>query len=93
MLHFSDFPDVEPFVVAIWSGCKKPADLNAYLDMFVKELNHLIKNGIRINDSQIKVKIRCFICDTPARCFLKGSKMIHLNESRMWAYFLIFHFK
>lgn len=73
-MFFSDFSDVEPFVVAIWSGCKKPAELNAYLDMFVKEMDHLIKNGIRINVSQIEVKIRCFICDTPARCFLKGSK-------------------
>lgn len=69
-----EFPDIEPFVVAIWCGQQKPTDLNAYLGPFVAELNRLIQNGISINGFHINIKVRCIVCDTPARSFLKGKK-------------------
>lgn len=71
-IYFADFPDIEPFVIAIWCGKKKPSDVNAFLWPFVNEMLHLIQNGMTINGFEIKIKIRCLVCDTPARCFLKG---------------------
>lgn len=69
-----EFPEIEPFVVAIWSGQQKPTDLNTYLGPFVAELNNLIQYGIAINSFHINIEVRCIVCDTPARAFLKGKK-------------------
>lgn len=68
----SEFPNVNPIVVAIWCGRSKPTVLNDYLEQFVTECNDLIENGLVINDHKLTVKLHCFICDTPARSFLKG---------------------
>lgn len=59
-------------VVAVWSGSSKPSDLNAYLGSFVAELKTLVRDGIGINSFRISILIRAFICDTPARSFIKG---------------------
>lgn len=50
----------------------KPKDLNWYISTFVHELKHIIENGLTVNSKRVSIKVRCFICDTPARCFLKG---------------------
>lgn len=60
-------------VIAIWSGSSKPSDLDAYLGSFVAELKTLVRDGIEINDLRISIIIRAFICDTPARNFIKGN--------------------
>lgn len=59
-------------MISIWYGCGKPVPVNDFLLPFVNELNDLLRNGIVINGHQITIKIRCFICDTPARSLLKG---------------------
>lgn len=59
-------------VVAIWCGNGKPTVLNDFLDPFIDELNEIVQNGISINGYEISVAIRCFICDTPARAYIKG---------------------
>lgn len=59
-------------IVAVWCGDSKPTDLTAYLDPFVTEMNHLLENGLHLNGKKITVLLRSFICDTPARAFLKG---------------------
>lgn len=48
--------------------------MNAYFDEFVAEINKLQKNGILIENQRFNVKIHCFICDIPARAFIKGTK-------------------
>lgn len=65
-------PHIPPMIVAIWCGTSKPNELNEYLSEFVRELNHLLTNQISINNHNITLEIRCFICDTPARAYLKG---------------------
>lgn len=72
----SDFPDIEPFAIAIWCGQQKPKNLNAYLGPFVTELINLIRNGMEINGFHININLRCIVCDTPARCFVKGKIFI-----------------
>lgn len=64
-------PTVKPMVVSIFFGEGKP-DLNTFLKPFVDEMNEILKYGLAINEYQLNVSIFCFICDSPARSFLKG---------------------
>lgn len=70
--NLKGMPDVKPMVIAIWSGVGKPNNLTEFLQPFVNDLNHIFQNGIIINDYRIDIIIRCFLCDSPARSFLKG---------------------
>lgn len=58
--------------ISVWCGESKPKNLNDFLRPFVTELHNLLLDGLRINQKQISIKIRAFICDTPARSFIKG---------------------
>lgn len=64
----------EPFPVAIYSGKKKPNDLKRYLQNFINEVNQLQNEGISVDNHSLQVRIKAFICDTPARAFLKCIK-------------------
>lgn len=65
-------PELGVFVIAIWCGESKPTVLNDFLERFVSELEDILLNGVLIKDHQLKVSIRCFVCDSPARAFIKG---------------------
>ncbi|XP_046435956.1 uncharacterized protein LOC124187812 [Neodiprion fabricii] len=68
-------PDIyEPVPVAIYAGSTKPKRVDEFLDEFIEEMNQLSANGIDINGRLFQVKIQSFICDTPARSFLKCVK-------------------
>ena len=62
----------DPFIIAAYKGIGKPAILSRYLDEFVKELNHLLENGVIIECEHFEIEVMCFICDTPARAFIKN---------------------
>lgn len=68
----AEMPEVPPIAIAIWCGDGKPTNLNDFLRSFVMESDHLITNGLTVNNHLISIHIRCFICDTPARSFIKG---------------------
>lgn len=61
----------KPFPVAIYSGNSKPKILSDFLQQFVLEINELQAEGCIIRDKHFQVKIQSFICNTPARSFLK----------------------
>jgi len=65
----------EPFVVGIYRGIEKPASASEFLAEFVTEASELIKNGLIVGDLQYTVKIHSFVCDAPARAFIKGAKL------------------
>lgn len=66
-------PDTVPMVVGIYYGQGKPKDVNWFMKPFVEEyLSIENQGGLNINGKIISIKIRCFICDTPARHYLKG---------------------
>lgn len=65
-------PHIKPMVVCIWSGESKPNDLNEFLQQFVTELNEILCQGMQIQGHVVSATIRCFICDAPARSFIKG---------------------
>lgn len=64
----------EPFVVGAFLGNGKPDSLSDYLEEFLNELKVLLSSGICVLDSCINLKIHSFVCDAPARAYLKCVK-------------------
>lgn len=65
-------PDVyAPFAVAIYCGDGKPRNVHRYLEKFVEEINELQRHGFFLGEQHFDVNIKAFICDRPARSFLK----------------------
>jgi len=58
------------FPIGIYWGNEKPYDSNKYLEEFVFEANYLLKNGINIDGTDIKVVIDGFSMDAPAKSFI-----------------------
>ncbi|XP_033213991.1 uncharacterized protein LOC117171053 [Belonocnema kinseyi] len=67
-------PDIyKPFPVAVSYGRHQPYSAESYLENFIQDLNNLLENGIEISDRHYEVRLKCFICDTPARAYFKGT--------------------
>ena len=66
--------DACPFVVGLYCGAKKPPSIDDYMHDFVTELCSLLDSGIIYNDNHYPVQIDCFVCDAPARSFIKNIK-------------------
>lgn len=64
----------EPFIVALFCGNSKPDPVEEYLHDFIQELQMLCNEGITFNNRRFRVEIEAFICDDPARCFVKCIK-------------------
>lgn len=60
----------DPFIVALFHGVAKPQPLDDFLQDFLIELNLLKANGIGAHE----VTVKAFICDAPARAFVKCIK-------------------
>lgn len=60
--------------MAIYCGKSKPKDMNEFLIEFVIELNDLQKNGLVIDGVCYGIKSFSFVCDRPARSYIKGIK-------------------
>lgn len=63
---------ISPLIVAIFYGQSKPP-VNDFLNDFVNEMKHLIENGIDLNGKHFAIGIGNFVCDSPARAFIKGT--------------------
>ncbi|XP_043471278.1 uncharacterized protein LOC122507811 [Leptopilina heterotoma] len=69
-VHFN--PDVyKVFPICIFFGQAKPNSVEDFLAPFVEEFNRLNIDGIMIEGQHFGIKLKCIICDTPARSFLK----------------------
>lgn len=66
--------EVEPFIVAVYCGNSKPLNIHDYLTDFIQEYKILYDVGIIINSKLYSVSISAFICDAPARAFIKQVK-------------------
>lgn len=72
-----EFPECQPIVIGIYCGTTKPLCLNEYLRPFVDDLKSIVENGIQLNEQvNVQVRINCFVCDTPARSYIKGKQLI-----------------
>lgn len=68
-------PEVGVFIIGVYSGNSKPTSVQDYLNEFVNDLLSLMKNGIAFVEKQVEVTAPdAFICDAPARAFLKCIK-------------------
>jgi hypothetical protein len=66
--------NAEPFVVGLYCGKKKPASLVDYLEDFVHDLQCVLQHGIEVCGQFHRVQIDCFVCDAPARAYIKNVK-------------------
>ena len=74
-VHF--YPEVyEVFAIAIFFGQSKPNSSEEYLEQFIDEVNELQNVGIIIKELKMEFELKCIICDTPARAFLKNT-LVH----------------
>lgn len=64
---------IEPLVIQIWCGESKPNNISAFLERFIDELETIISRGFSIGNHRVTVIVGSFICDSPARSFLKGN--------------------
>lgn len=60
-----------PFPVGIYYGLKKPESSSEFLKLFVTEMEKIRDQGILFNRSIYFLKINAFICDAPAKSFVK----------------------
>lgn len=66
------YPDLyEPFTIAVYCGKGKPKSCSEFLEKFIRELNQVLQDGIVIQQKLFEVKIKFFVCDSPARSFIK----------------------
>ncbi|KMQ84403.1 transposase domain-containing protein [Lasius niger] len=62
----------EPFIISVYFGTEsKPSTLEQFLEEFIEEMEELSTNGFEFNGHVYDVSIHNFICDAPARSFVK----------------------
>ncbi|ODM87221.1 hypothetical protein Ocin01_19461 [Orchesella cincta] len=62
------------FAIGIYSGEGKPANVDDFLEPFVRTYLQVHENGITIDNKLVRVLISAFICDAPARALISGVK-------------------
>lgn len=66
--------DFSPFVIALYCGKTKPQSVDDFMREFLEEYRQLSHDGILYDGRKIDISIECFICDAPARSFIKCIK-------------------
>lgn len=72
LFNVHDQPHIRPLIIGLFYGHHKPTKVEEFLDAFVNEAVQVLQSGLSINGHHLKVKFRAFICDSPARSFIKG---------------------
>ncbi|XP_065662938.1 uncharacterized protein LOC136085550 [Hydra vulgaris] len=62
----------KPFVVSLFCGNSKPSTAEVFLSDFVAEVKKLKDHGFVTAGSFFTIAVNAFICDAPARAFVKG---------------------
>lgn len=71
LLHVNNFNQSNPIVVGIFAGRGKPDPIDLFLHNFIQEINDLILNGLIFDNCKLLFTISNFVCDAPARSYLK----------------------
>lgn len=61
-------------MIGVYHGYEKPKDANMFLREFITDLNQVIIDGVLYDGQIFKVKVKCFICDVPAKSFITYTK-------------------
>lgn len=62
----------EAFIVGLFCGISKPKSVFEYLRTFIIDLTQLLANGIICDSRKFEVIASSFVCDAPARAFVKN---------------------
>lgn len=62
------------FPIGIYYGLSKPESANVFLEKFTAEATSLTLNGLEVNGKLINFTISYFVCDTPAKAFIRCTK-------------------
>jgi len=65
---------VDPFVIGLFAGMAKPKNVAEFLLDFVIEAKRLQDEGFLISGKRVYLRFHSFVCDAPARSFLKNIK-------------------
>lgn len=76
LYNIHKMPHIKPMIIGLFYGKRKPAKIEEFLNRFVDDIDPILRDGLMINGHKLTVKIRTFICDSPARAFLKGLRKI-----------------
>lgn len=71
LFKIKEMPQIKSMVIGIYCGQSKCLNVESYLTPFVDEMMEIMENGINMNSHKVNVSINCFICDSPARAFVK----------------------
>ena len=66
--------DLAPFLIGCYHGSTNPTSASSLLLEFIEEFKKLQKKQLKINNISYKIKLRCVICDTPARCMVTATQ-------------------
>ena len=72
--HVNNTSGSNIFCVAVYCGTSKPLSVDDFFKEFTDELQFLLENGITWSDKQYHVEVKGFLCDAPARAFVKCVK-------------------
>ncbi|XP_029156842.1 uncharacterized protein LOC114929464 isoform X1 [Nylanderia fulva] len=64
----------EPFIIGVYHGFQKPKCCNTFLKYFKDDCLEIFRTGIVQYGKKITVKLNAFICDAPAKSFIKGTR-------------------
>ena len=62
------------FPVGLYCGKSKPKSVDEYLKLYLQELRAVLQHGIELSGVQVNVLIHSFVCDAPARQYVKKIK-------------------
>lgn len=68
------FDCFRPALVALYCGKNKPNSIDSFLEDFLQEYKQLSENGLFFAGKRLGISIVAFICDAPARSFIKCIK-------------------
>lgn len=72
-LKKNDYRYFKPDAVCIFYGDSKPNNLSLYLQDFIEEYKSVIESpGLEFNERTYILNLQYFVCDAPARSFLKA---------------------
>ncbi|KAK7583758.1 hypothetical protein V9T40_004721 [Parthenolecanium corni] len=58
------------FIIAIYSGKKKPYCVESFLYDFVEEVNELSENGVLVKGRVLPFSLYCILADAPAKAYI-----------------------
>lgn len=78
LMNVHEWPLIKPMAIGIFFGESHPQN-TTYFNEFIQEMNTIIQNGLIINGKKLSIRTRSFICDSPARAFVKGKNFLRFE--------------